>query len=465
MIFPIVTSGLWRPRVMRVSVSSRLVFAAFAACCVGIATGTAAHAQNAVLRTATNTAVNPDTLILSLDEVQRLVVLQNPGYLAARQSAVAARGALRQSRILRFNPDLGLVIPGGGANASPYEVALTQEFEWAGQRGLRVGAAKFGVAQATAEASNVGRLKLLDASSVYYRAIATEQRLRVTEEQATLTDRLLVAVRTQSAEGEISELEASLAEIEGARSRALVLAARRAVTSAMLELTQLIGVSAGQPIRLVMDSVEMPLPQVDRLAEVTDSLTAIALGRRPDVAAADAARREADVLVGLTRREAIPNLRVGAVTERDRKGGGSRVGATIGLGLPLFNRNQGLKDQRRAEAQAAAFDAQAVNLRVRAEVADAVRAYSNASEEASVFTASVLVPARENSARLETAYRAGKINLATLLLLRNQLLDAALGYWDAWFARQDAFVRLNAAIGALRADTRVAADSSSYRTP
>ncbi len=424
-----------------------------------------ARAQNALSLAAINNAVKPDTLILSLDEVQRLVVLQNPGYLAARQGTVAARGTLRQSRILRFNPDLGLVVPGGGVNASPYEVALTQEVEWAGQRGLRVGAAKYGVAQAVAEASNIGRLTLLDASSVYYRAIATAQCLRVTEEQTTLTERLLVAVRTQATEGEISALEASLAEIEGARSRARVLAARRAATSAVLELTQLIGISASQPVRLVVDSAEMPMPHADRLAEVTDSLTAIALVRRPDVAAAEAARREAEALVNLTRRESVPNVRIGAVTERDRKGGGSRLGATFGLGLPFFNRNQGLKDQRRAEAQSAAFNAHAVNLRVRAEVANAVRAYSNASEEASVFTTSVLVPAHENSARLETAYRAGKINLATLLLLRNQLLDAALGYWDAWFARQDAFVRLNAATGALGADARVASDSLSYRTP
>lgn len=70
-----------------------------------------------------------------------------------------------------------------------------------------------------------------------------------------------------------------------------------------------------------------------------------------------------------------------------------------------------------------------------------------------MFAVSVLRPARENTQLLETAFRAGKLALPTLLLLRNQLLDAELGYWDAWLAQHVAFIQLAAATGALALPT------------
>jgi outer membrane protein TolC len=66
-----------------------------------------------------------------------------------------------------------------------------------------------------------------------------------------------------------------------------------------------------------------------------------------------------------------------------------------------------------------------------------------------------LQPARANQDLLETAYRAGKVNLSTLLLLRNQLLDAELGYWDAWLARRTALIALQAATATLAPDGAV----------
>jgi cobalt-zinc-cadmium efflux system outer membrane protein len=399
----------------------------------------------------TDSLSSSDTVVLSLDVVRRLAVQNNPTYLGALQETAAARGALRQSRIWRFNPELGLQAPGAGPNASPYQLTFTQEIEWAGQRGLRSAAARSGVVRAGADARNVGRRTLADASIAYYRAVAAAQRLRVAEAQVALTDRLLAAVRTQAREGEISALDASLADIEAARVRARVLAARRVATSAQLDLARSIGLTPGVPIRFVEDVAALAgEPSASPTATNPDSLVRLALARRPDVVAAQAAIREAQQRTALARREALPNVRFGALAERDRDGvGDPRIGATIGLALPLFNRNQGVRDQRAAEARRAVLEAREVELRVRAEVLAAWQTYATATEEMHVFARSVRAPARENSARLESAYTAGKTNLATLLLLRNQLLDAELGYWDAWLTQYTAQVELDAATGAL----------------
>ena len=160
---------------------------------------------------------------------------------------------------------------------------------------------------------------------------------------------------------------------------------------------------------------------------------------------------ESRALATLARREALPNLRVGAVAERDQEGGDPRVGVGVGMALPLFNRNQGRVAEQQARTAQADLRRQATEVRVRTQVADAYRAYVSATEEAAVYESAVLQPARQSRDRLETAYREGKIGLTTLLLVRNQLVEAESGYWDAWLAQRRALADLEAATAALPA--------------
>ncbi len=398
-------------------------------------------------------AASGDTLTLSIVDVQRRALGQNPAFLATRQETAIAEGALRQARLYQFNPELALQAVGGGVGGSrrPFELVLTEEIEWAGQRGLRIGAARMGRSRATAMVQNAGRLTLAAASAGFYRALAAERRLSVARDALVLTDRLMSAVRTQLTEGEVSTMEANLAEIEAGRSRARVLAARREATSASLELKALLGLTPETPIRLAGAGgppaalgEELPPPVMDE-----DALVALALSRRPDLMASAEAVREIETLTTLARRSAFPNLRLGAALERAEGDGSPRLGPAIGLSLPLFNRNQGLVDQRRALGAQARLDQRATILRIRTDVVEAVRAYRSASEEAALYETSVVRPARANIALLEIAYREGTLDLPTLLLLRNQLLDAEFGYWDAWLAQREALVRLEAATGAL----------------
>ncbi|MBX9929011.1 MAG: TolC family protein [Gemmatimonadaceae bacterium] len=414
--------------------------------------------------------------MLTLSTARRLALAKNPTLFASRQDTAVARGGLQQARLLRFNPDLSWVAPGPGFGGSrnATEFALMQELEVAGQRGLRIDAASFGLTRATATVANASRLTLADASIAFYRALSADRRLQVTRDVLALTERLLAAVRIQLREGEISLLEANLAEIEFGRAQARVLSAQRDAAIATFELARLIGLGPGVALRLedpaaallVMPDSVRPVAPVAPIARDPslphldiDSLTALALARRPDLAATVTAVRESESLIALSRRAALPNLRFGVLAERNPGENRTRVGPAVGLSLPFFNRSQGLVAQRRAEARQALFLRDAVRLQVRTDIATAVRALTAANAEVAVFEASVRQPARANSALLEAAFRAGKIALPTLLLLRNQLLDAELGYWQAWFARQEALTLLDAASGALAPPTDDGASS------
>lgn len=425
----------------------------------GLAAVESAIAQGAVVAPA-SPGQSYDSLSLSLADVRRLTLAQSPSLNAARQENAIARGGLQQSRLFPFNPDVSVVAPGPGIGGvrNTAEFALMQELEVAGQRGLRIGAARQGVSRAAFTVDNATRLTLTDASIAFARALSAQRRLHVTNEVLQLTERLLAAVRVQLGEGEISLLEANLAEIEFGRARARVLAAQRDAMAATLELARLIGVGPGVPLRLL----GAPLTPADsataaaRMASLSlaptlniDSLLARGFARRPDLAALEASVRESDALVALSRREALPNLRLGVLAERNQGENRTRIGPAVGLSVPLFNRSQGLVTQRRAIARQTAFLRDATRLQVRTDIETTARALATATAEMAIFEASVRVPARANSVLLDAAFQAGKISLPTLLLLRNQLLDAELGYWNAWLARAEAQVFLEAATGAV----------------
>jgi outer membrane protein, heavy metal efflux system len=387
-----------------------------------------------------------DTITLSLEEAQRLSLRQNPEFLAESRESAIARGQLRQARLPAFNPQASLELPGAatGGGGSEYEASLTQEVEWAGQRGARVRAAGYGVQRADLTVRNAARLTLGDVGTAYFETYAARQRLRLAEELLGLNEQLLQAVRTQLREGEVSALEANLAEVELGRARARVLAARRELTTAELRLKRLAGLSPDQPIRLPEG---VPAGTVAPSAG-RDSLVSFALSRRPDLDARRTAVLESQALSDLARREGRPNVTLGALARREGEGGEPRVGLGVSVPFPVLNRNQGRVAEQQARTSQAELQARAVELAVRSEVTDALRALQTATEEETVYAASVLQPTRENRALLEIAYREGKIDLATLLLVRNQLVDAEVGYWETWLAQRRALVSLEVATGA-----------------
>jgi cobalt-zinc-cadmium efflux system outer membrane protein len=389
---------------------------------------------------------------LTLAEVRRRALANNPAYLAELRRLDVARADLRAAGTYPFNPQaefesLGSLTDG---RVGRYEARLGQEIEWAGQRGLRTGASAAGVAATHSDLLDGTRRLLADVERAYVALAAAEERLAVSGQIESLNTRLLEAVRVELAEGEISLLEANLAEIETARARAGVLAVEREVTSAALTLGRLMGDPPDAADALDADadaSLALTMPLDDDSATVAGALAA-----RPDVRAAGAELERSTTLRTLAGREALPNLRISALADRDEANADPRFGLSLGIPIPLFDRNQGLRSRREAEAGRAELAVSATELAVRTEVADALRAYRATELELEIFRSDVLEPARLNQDLLDVAYREGKLDLSSLLLLRDQLLDAELGYWSAWERRQQAVIALRSATGSILDD-------------
>lgn len=413
-----------------------------------------------------------DTLRLTLADARRRALTLNPELAAARYDVAIARGQYRQASVLlRSNPSAELLGPGWGD--TPSELAFTQELEIAGQRSARRTATAAGVSRAERATANTARVAIAETEAGFFRIVAADRRAALADEILALNERLAQVAIRQLDEGEISKLDYNLAVIELGRSRSRALAAQREREQTNISLRQLLALPPTVSLVPVLDSVHqhavvdnvtgMVRVPAEALQDVTrgdsssrwvtsaavslDELLARAALRRPDLAEREAAIRQTGAEVTTARREALPNLLLRAVVEENGAGTGKTVRPGVGIALPVFNRNRGEIDARRAAAQQAIASRDAVATQVRADVERAYRTYSSSALEVEVLESTVLGPARENRRLLEAAYRGGKVGLPVLLLIRNQVIDAELEYWSAWLAEREALAQLRSAIG------------------
>ena len=429
-----------------------------------VATHGQLQAQSPPARSAAELIVPQDTLRITVQQARLLALQNNPELSAARVDIDVARGDLRQAGLLRFNPSADLL--GSGASGARPELSVGQELEIAGQRGVRRAVASAGVSRATFAVADVARTTLLDVERGFYAAVAADRRAELAHEILGLNERLAQAAARQLREGEISKLDYNLSVVELGRARARSFVARREQQQTMIELRRLVGVPVTTPVVAVFDSSAHRHAVVDSAGVQRIDLTAFGLGgdttveqliaraliRRPDLSEREAAVRQADAGVALARREALPNLVARVLSQQNDGGTGRALRPGVGLSIPLFNRNQGEVDARRAIARRTTLERAATVARVRAEVETAMRAYQASAGEIEVLENTVLGPARENRRLLEAAYREGKVGLPVLLLIRNQVIDAEQEYWSAWLAEREAAAALGAAIGARTAD-------------
>ena len=407
-----------------------------------------------------------DTLRLTLPAARSATLKANPSLAAARLDTTVARGELRQASLFfATNPSVDVL---GARSGNGLEAGISQVIEVFGQQRSRAAAAHAGLARATASVADATRLTLGDVDRAFYQLYSANRRSRLADEVFGLTQRVADVARRQLSAGEISRLDYNLARVELGRTQARALSARRERDQATLELRRLLGILTAIPIEPVLDSIDHVAPgdSADAGPEAAaqtaalhsaavaaatrldvDSLVALALARRPDLAAREAAVRQSEAQATTAGREALPNLVVRGVTEPRDQGEGRVFRPGVGLTLPLFNRNRGRVQALRATARQAGLDRQARAQTIRAQVASAVAAYQAAATEVQVLESTVLTPARQNRRLVEVAYREGKVGLPELLLIRNQAIDAELDYWTAWLAERQAVYSLAEATG------------------
>ncbi|ATB27291.1 TolC family protein [Melittangium boletus] len=370
----------------------------------------------------------PAPLSLTQEEAVTLALERSPRLLSARAEALSAQARLDGASLLaQTNPELqGAVGPRlrDGVSSLDVTVGVSQRLELFGQRGARREAA---AAQLTASEARLETLRVSLAAEVrgaFARLLASEQEWSLADEGQLLAEQALQAAEERQTAGAASRIEVNTARVElGRAAHARVLAERRR-TLARGELRLLLGL---EPSEAMEAKGELRPGMTD--PPPLDALVERALARRADVKAArselDAARAE----VELASREAWPGTRLGASYSQEE--GARIVQGTLGIELPVFNRNQAARGVGAARLTQTRGLLEATERLVRTEVGLALERYRTARAAVAVYSEDVLEALQQNLALVNEAYRAGKVDFFQLLLIRRDALDARRGYIEA----------------------------------
>ncbi len=371
-------------------------------------------------------------ITLSLDSAVKLAVEQNLELRAKRQELGIAEGRrVRANLFLQFNPELEgdfsnrrLKKPeeGSSRNIPQGGVALSQEFEIAGQPAYRRAAAERNLEKVKFEIADFERTLRLRIAEIFLKLSNVREKIRQAELIVDLRSRLYEASKTRLALGDIPEVQLIVAEFELNRSKSDLITLQREFEELLSRLRSELVVEQDEKVEIVSSLPRQPFPlSLDELLKAVE--------KRKDLAAFDQDRKVAEAEELLTRAERIPNIKIGAFYEKDDKD--NIVGGRISIPIPFFDRRQG--EIRQALARKSIANINYINLRQSA--VKALRAsyerFKLSEREIALYPEEAMKRFDESLALYQRAYQESAIDLADAIVFQNQVIEARTKFIDA----------------------------------
>lgn len=368
---------------------------------------------------------------MTLSDAVETALKSNPGIQAVRLEEGAAQGRLDQAGLLlRSNPVIeGSVsrketLPEGGEKVKNYGLRLSQEFELAGQRGLRVDAARSGREKANQDIRDSERVLVAAVKDAFARALAAKRKIELAGEAVTLQEELVASAAIKYQTGDISALEQNLADVELGKSRRERMLAEREQREALLGLQELLDVKP-----TLSFSIEGELPSEAPVIPEKDKIQGAVARQRPDVQSAAAEVLQAKASMKLAGREAIPSVTVSGFYNQDDKL--NEGGVMLSFPLPFFDRKQADRKEAAAKAGQALIKQASLERTIGREIEEAHANLVAAAEELSLFKKEVLGKAMENLSLMNLAFKEGKFGFFEVRLAQKDTIDAQFAYLES----------------------------------
>ena len=395
---------------------------------------------------------NPETTQdVTLPAMLAFADARSPVLAVARSTRSRAEAAhVAASAALPANPELSVAAGprmGNGPMGVDFAAALSQRFEIAGERGLRLDAADRLAELTDAEIEQIRWSVHCDVHAAFHEALVARERDQLGGRVLAFQEELLRIVERQIAAGEAAPLMLRLAQAEVAQARQTAVAAAQAHYAARLTLAQLSGWPADRPPTPV-GTVDAPRDPPELAA-----LVAMARERLPLLAARKAAVREAEARAVAADREAWTQPALGVQYNREGnrgpEGPNHIVLGSLSFALPAVQRNQGERARARADLQVARAELDAAQALLAGSIARARSEVAAAAERVRSYGSEVIPRLEENLTLLRRSYELGDIDLLALSIGRERFLRIQS---DAFVAHLDYFVALAALERAAGAD-------------
>ncbi len=378
---------------------------------------------------------------LTVSEAVARAVANNINLSANRKDIEVGRANLERSKAwLPANP----FVTGGaqdGTNVAPtYNFFLSQEFEVAGQRDQRIGAATQAVEAATWEMKAVEQSLAATVKTAFVHALISDERVTVARQHLDEAHELAEEVAGRKRPSDADRIDLNAAWIQETRARQEFAAAQQTRATAQDALRHLVGLPLDQRVELVgvPERESQTLPASRELVD-------LALRQRPDLAGLRHAAERADLQLALSNRELIPNVTVSGTFLRFQNE--NYAGGDIGIPIPIFRRKTADVREATAERTHIRLEIQNLEREVEKQVLDAARTCSVAAADLQA-QGHEIVPKSEENYRLESRlYERAEVTVSELIGIQIDLLTARRDYLDALEAYNDALIELERVTG------------------
>jgi len=394
---------------------------------------------------ATTEVVTNTPAVLQLTDALVLALQGNPELAAFSYAVRAAEARVLQAGLLP-NPELELSVDeygrdGAGFDSSETAVTLGQGFELGGKRRWRK-------RMAEAEGELVGwdyetkRLDVFAETAQRFTAVlAAQGRFDLARSGVELAEQVHQAVSQRVAAGKEPPLQVSKSEAELELARLDATAAENAMAIARQKLAAMWGVQQAD-FTIVSGTLSEVMQAIPSLGTLQPHLA-----ENPDLARWETELRLGQAVLSSEKAARIPDLQGAVGVVQFEADGTSALGFSVGLPLPLFDRNQGniaaaTHGLAKAEAERSAI---AINLV--AELAEAHALLIGAHQRVTALRDKV-VPAMEAAFRAaHEGYQQGKFGFLDMLDAQRGLLEARAALLDAQSGYQDALIDIQRLTG------------------
>ena len=379
---------------------------------------------------------------LTLAEVLARAREQAPEIVSARLALEEARGRLVGASLrLQSNPQIDAAVGnrnGPDTRFTDFELGLAQSFEPGARRSARIAGANAAIAQSAANVDEITRSALRSAASAYYRAVHSNDRIRLLNAAYELASAVYSAADRRFKAGDIAILDVNIAKASLARVRAEREGAEAAKALALGELRQL--------LRLEVDVSVAGTLAAPSDADLSSALQAAS--QRPELRALEAGIQEAEAELRIGQSFSRPEYGLGVRYSREE--GDQIVLGGMTMTLPMFSRGQEQRAVGSARAARLRAELDGARVRVQTEVRSAFDAFNRRLGAVRVLEADAIPGLDENEQLTTRSFEVGQIGLPELLLIRREILDTRFQYLDALLEAALARIDLDSSAAVLR---------------
>jgi len=389
--------------------------------------------------------VKEPTGVITLRDALALALMQSPE-LAAFSWEVRAGEARTLQAKLPPNPELGVSVENFGNTALEgtdgvtTTVQLSQLVLLGGKlrKRTRVAALERDLAGWDYEAKRLD--VLTDVTKAFVEVVASQERLAVTEELVRLAEQVHAMTGERVKAGKVSPVEETKAKVTLSTTRIERERAQRALDGARKRLATTWGGSAPTFSRAEGRIFEIaPIPSARELAD--------AISQNPDIARWATEMEQRRATVKLEDAKAVPDVTVNAGVRQFNQADDTAAILGVSIPLPVFDRNQGGRQEARDKLAKAEHERKAATLRVLTTLAEAYQALSSAFVEATSLKNEVLPGAQSAFEAENEGFRLGKFGYLDVLDAQRTFFEARSKYIESLASYHKAVADVERLIG------------------